>query len=89
MIFFLYIASFVMPFVSALQNLTVDDPRFPSLGKHFAGTPTLLATLATKEEIICMLLKNFVKELDEEPNSIVEKPCLSDSCDVRINHFER
>ena len=88
MIFVLCIILCVTPFVSTNQNLTVDDPRFPSLGKHFAGTPSLLASLALKEEIICRLLKNFQKDLREEPNFELESRCLPDSCDAVVDLVE-
>ena len=57
---------------STQENLTQDDPRFPSFGKHFAATPSLLTTLAAKEEIIFMVLRDLLKETGSIDGAVVD-----------------
>ena len=81
----------ILPFVRTdKKNHTQDDPRFASLGKHFAGTPTLLTSLAVKEKIICLLLRDFQKEsvADSRPPK-TEKSCPSESSDNVVDLVEK
>ena len=60
---------FILYCANAQQNAALDNPKFASLERPFAGSPPLLVSLATKEELIHMLLTNFQKELQEEPKN--------------------
>ena len=76
-------------YANADQRVALEDPKFSTLGRHFTGNPSLLLSLATKEEVIHMLLSNFRKELREKPKNQATAHVLSDSNDDQLDLVER
>lgn len=57
--------------VQCTLNLTPDDPVSPI--RSFIASPPQLISLATKEEIIYMILSDFQKELQRESENETTK----------------
>ena len=81
----------ILPLVIAQLDVAVDDRKFSSLGKNFTSTPSpsLLTSLATREEIIRMLLSTLQKELRDEPKNETARHAVSYSRDAQIELIER
>ena len=79
----------ITSYVKADASASLDDPKFATLGKHFAGTPSLLVSLAAKEEVVRMILSNFRKELREGSINETMLGALSYDCDDQLDLVER
>ena len=86
----LVVLVWILSYGSNTQSAELDDPQFASLGRHFAGTPSLLVTLATKEEVIRMLLNNFQRELRQvSENTQKHHNAVTNYIDGQLNLIER
>lgn len=83
------VLAYIISYASSDQIIALDDPNFASLGRHFAGTPWLLTSLATKEEVIRMLLSNFQQELGEDVKTKTTRHALSHSGDGPVDLVDR
>ena len=76
-------------YANADQRVALEDPKFSTLGRHFTGTPSLLLSLATKEEVIHMLLSNFQSELRANPKNEAAQNDFSYSDDDQLDLVDR